>query len=101
MLQTISYGDEAVIKYSRNNGFQINTQNLSEGAYLLISAIFLFIFFVSIYEIKNLKKNIRKQKLTTLVLSIPMQNGKAVNSYVIAPVTFKLSDNLLNKNEPD
>lgn len=101
MLQTISYGDEAVIKYSRNNGFQINTQNLSEGAYLLISAIFLFIFFVSIYEIKNLKKNIRKQKLTTLVLSIPMQNGKAVNSYVIAPATFKLSDNLLNKNEPD
>jgi N-acetylmuramoyl-L-alanine amidase len=55
MLQTISYGDEAVIEYSRNNGFQINTQNLAEGVYLLVSMIFLFIFFVSIYKIKRLK----------------------------------------------
>jgi N-acetylmuramoyl-L-alanine amidase len=56
VLQTISYGDEVVVAYSRNNGFQINTQNLAEGAYLLISVIFLFIFFVSIYKIKKLRK---------------------------------------------
>lgn len=30
-----------------------------------------------------------------------MQNGKAVNSYVLVPVTFKLSDNIMNKNEPE
>jgi protein TonB len=28
-----------------------------------------------------------------------MQNGKTVNSYVFVPVTFKLSDNLMNKPE--
>jgi len=63
MLQTISYGDEAVIEYSRNNGFQINTQNLAEGVYLLVSMIFLFIFFVSIYKIKRLKNKYPEIKI--------------------------------------
>jgi N-acetylmuramoyl-L-alanine amidase len=56
VLQTISYGDEAVIEYSKSNGFQINTQNLTESAYLLVSIIFLTIFFISLYKIKRLKK---------------------------------------------
>ncbi len=56
MLQTISYGDEAVIEYSRNNSFQLTTENVTETAYLLISATFLFIFFLSLIRIKRLKK---------------------------------------------
>ena len=28
------------------------------------------------------------------------QNGKAVNSYIMVPVTFTLSDNVAIKNEP-
>jgi N-acetylmuramoyl-L-alanine amidase/outer membrane biosynthesis protein TonB len=63
MLQTISYGDEVVVEYSRNNGFQINTQNLAEGAYLLISVIFLIIFFVSLYKIKRMKKKYPETKI--------------------------------------
>ncbi|HSN07611.1 MAG TPA: hypothetical protein VLS85_01175, partial [Hanamia sp.] len=35
MLETISYGDEAVIEYSRNNSFQLTTENVTETAYLL------------------------------------------------------------------
>ena len=56
MLQTISYGDEAVIEYSRNSSFQLNTENVTESAYLLISLIFLTIFFVSLFKIKRLRK---------------------------------------------
>src|SRR6185312_16407735 len=63
MLQTISYGDETVVEYSRNNGFQIDTQNLAEAAYLLISVIFLFIFFVSVYKIRMLRKKFPETKI--------------------------------------
>ena len=63
MLQTISYGDEAVIEYSRNSGFQLTTQDLTEGAYLLISAVFLFIFFLSLYKIVRLKKKYPETKI--------------------------------------
>ncbi|HET7116376.1 MAG TPA: N-acetylmuramoyl-L-alanine amidase, partial [Hanamia sp.] len=63
MLQTISYGDEAVIEYGRNNGFQITTQNLVESTYLLISAIFLFIFFLSLFKIARLKKKYPETKI--------------------------------------
>ena len=56
VLQTISYGDEAVIEYSHNSGFQLTTENITEAAYLLISATFLFIFLFSIYKIKRLRK---------------------------------------------
>lgn len=63
MLQTISYGDEAVIEYSKSNGFQINTQNVVEMAYLLVCAIFLFLFFVSIYKIKTLRKKYPETKI--------------------------------------
>ena len=55
MLQTINYGDEVVIEYSRN-GFHINSEMLAESAYLLISAIFLTIFFTALYKIRRLRK---------------------------------------------
>ena len=29
------------------------------------------------------------------------QNGRKVNSLVTVPITFKLSDNIVNKNEPE
>lgn len=57
MLQTISYGDEAVIEYSRNNSFQLTTQNITEAVYLLVSIIFLSLFFLSLYKIIRLKKS--------------------------------------------
>jgi N-acetylmuramoyl-L-alanine amidase len=63
MLQTISDGDEAVVEYSRNSGFQINTENLAESAYLLVSAIFLTIFFVSLFKIKKLKRKYYETKI--------------------------------------
>jgi N-acetylmuramoyl-L-alanine amidase/outer membrane biosynthesis protein TonB len=63
MLQTISYGDEVVVEYSKNSGFQINTQNVAEGAYLLVSAVFLFIFFLSVYKIKILRKKFPETKI--------------------------------------
>jgi len=63
MLQTISYGDEAVIEYSRNNSFQLTTQNITEAAYLLVSMIFLFLFFLSLYKIIRLKKSNPETKI--------------------------------------
>ena len=63
MLQTISYGDEAVIEYSKNSGFQINTQNVAEAAYLFVSVIFLIIFFVSLYKIKRLRRKYPETKI--------------------------------------
>jgi TonB-dependent SusC/RagA subfamily outer membrane receptor len=63
ILQTISYGDEAVIEYSRNSGFQLNTENIAESAYLLISIVFLAIFFVSLFKIKKLRKKYPETKI--------------------------------------
>ena len=63
MLQTISYGDEAVIEYNRNSGFQLNTENLAEGAYLLICMVFLTIFFVSLFKIKRLRKKFPETRI--------------------------------------
>lgn len=63
MLQTISYGDEAVVEYSKNSGFQISTENLAESAYLLVSVIFLTVFFVSLFKIKKLKKKYAETKI--------------------------------------
>ncbi len=63
MLQTISYGDETVIEYSRNSGFQLNTENLAEAGYLLISMVFLTIFFISLFKIKRLRKKYPETKI--------------------------------------
>jgi len=63
VLQSISYGDEAVIEYSHHSGFQLSTENIIEGLYLLISAIFIFIFLLSIYKIKRLRKKYPETKI--------------------------------------
>src|SRR5665647_557919 len=55
MLQTINYGDEVVIEYGRK-GFHINSELITESAYMLISAIFLTILFIALYKIIRLKK---------------------------------------------
>ena len=62
MLQTISYGDEAVVEISSHHSFQLTTENVTEGAYVLVSAIFLFIFFLSLYKIERLKKKFPSTK---------------------------------------
>lgn len=63
VLQTIGYGDEAVIEYSRNNQFHLSTETLGELAYGLVSAIFLALFFVSLYKIKRLRKKYPETKI--------------------------------------
>src|SRR5665647_1646153 len=55
MLQSINYGDEVVIEYGRK-GFHINSELITESAYMLISAIFLTILFIALYKIIRLKK---------------------------------------------
>jgi hypothetical protein len=55
MLQTISYGDEIVIEYSRK-GFHINSQMLAATTYLLVCGILLTVFFIALYRINKLKK---------------------------------------------
>ncbi len=62
MLQTISYGDEAVVEISSHHSFQLTSENITEGAYLFVSAIFLFIFFLSLYRIERLKKKFPARK---------------------------------------
>jgi N-acetylmuramoyl-L-alanine amidase len=56
MLQTINYGDEIVIEYSRNKGLQFNSENIIAGTNLLISIILITIFFLALYKIYRLKK---------------------------------------------
>ncbi|MGH2647939.1 MAG: N-acetylmuramoyl-L-alanine amidase, partial [Ginsengibacter sp.] len=56
ILQTINYGDEAVIAYSKNSGFHIDSENIINITYLIVTAIFLSIFFIALYKIKRLKK---------------------------------------------
>jgi TonB-dependent SusC/RagA subfamily outer membrane receptor len=63
VLQTISYGDEAVVEYNRNSSFQISTENIAEAAYLLFSATLLAIFFISLYKIVGLKKKYPETKI--------------------------------------
>ncbi|HXS54732.1 MAG TPA: M56/M15 family metallopeptidase, partial [Hanamia sp.] len=62
MLQTISYGDEVVIEYSRS-GFHINSENLAGLSYLLVSGIFLAVFLIAFYKISRLKKKYPQTKI--------------------------------------
>jgi hypothetical protein len=55
MLQTISYGDEVVIEYSRK-GFHIDSQILLASTYLAGSLVFTGLLFIALYRIKKLKK---------------------------------------------
>ncbi|MEO8962147.1 MAG: N-acetylmuramoyl-L-alanine amidase [Ginsengibacter sp.] len=62
VLQTISYGDEAVIEYSKS-GFHIDSETLLESGYLMISMIFLSIFIISLFKIRSLKKRFPRAKI--------------------------------------
>jgi len=63
MLQTISSGDEIVIEYSRNSGLQLNSENIIYAVYLLITIVFLAIFFFALYKIYKLKKKYPEVKM--------------------------------------
>ncbi|MDQ2720020.1 MAG: N-acetylmuramoyl-L-alanine amidase [Bacteroidota bacterium] len=63
MLQTISYGDEVVIEYSRNSSFQMNSENIAIVIYTFVSVVFLTIFFIALYKIKKLKKKYPETKI--------------------------------------
>lgn len=63
MLQTISYGDETVIEMSKHNSFQFTTETASEAAYLLVSSVFLFCFFLALYKIYRLKQRYPQTEL--------------------------------------
>ena len=63
MLQTISSGDEIVIEYSRHSGLQLNSENIISTAYLLVTIIFLTIFFFALYKIYRLKKKYPEVKM--------------------------------------
>lgn len=56
MLQTINNGDEIIIEYNRHNGLQLNSENIIAAIYLLITIVFLSIFFLALYKIFRLKK---------------------------------------------
>ncbi|MEO9003180.1 MAG: N-acetylmuramoyl-L-alanine amidase, partial [Ginsengibacter sp.] len=62
ILQTITYGDEAVIEYSKS-GYHIDSETLLESGYLIISMIFLSIFFISLFKIGRLKKRFPETKI--------------------------------------
>jgi len=63
MLQTISSGDEIVIEYSRKSGLQLNSENIIYVVYLLITIVFLAIFFFALYKIHKLKKKYPEVKM--------------------------------------
>jgi N-acetylmuramoyl-L-alanine amidase len=63
VLQTISYGDEVVVENSGHNSFQLDAENVVEAGYLLVSVIFLFIFFASLYKINRLRKRYPETKI--------------------------------------
>jgi N-acetylmuramoyl-L-alanine amidase len=63
MLQTINSGDEIVIEYSRHSALQLNSENIISTAYLLITTIFLTVFFFALYKIYRLKKKYPETKM--------------------------------------
>lgn len=63
MLQTINYGDEIVIEYNRHNGLQLSSENIIEATFLIITLVFVSIFFVALYKIFRLKKKYPATKI--------------------------------------
>ena len=63
MLQTINNSDEIIIEYSRHSGLQLNSTNVISVAYILITTIFISVFFLALYKIYRLKKNYPGTKL--------------------------------------
>lgn len=63
ILQSISYGDEAVVEYSRNNTFQFSAYELAQSIYLLVSISLLMIFLISLLHIRRLKKRFSQTRI--------------------------------------
>ena len=63
MLQTINSGDEIIIEYSRHNGLQLNSDNIISAAYLLITIVFLTVFFLALYKISRLRRKYPEVKM--------------------------------------
>ncbi len=63
MLQTINSGDDIVIEYSRNSGLQLNAENIVSTVYLIITIVFLAVFFFALYKIYRLKKKYPEIKM--------------------------------------
>jgi len=57
MLQTINNSDEIIIEYSRHSGLQLNSANIITVIYIIITMVFMLIFFLALYKIYRLKKN--------------------------------------------
>ncbi len=62
MLQTINSGDEIIIEYSRQRGFQFSSANIVGAVYMLITILFLSVFFIAMYRIFRLKKKYPETK---------------------------------------
>ncbi len=58
MLQTISNSDEIIIEYGRNSGLQLNYENAIAAGYLLVSSVFLAIFFLCFAKNIQVKEKI-------------------------------------------
>jgi TonB-dependent SusC/RagA subfamily outer membrane receptor len=56
MLQTMNSSDEIIIEFSRHSGLQVNSENFIPAIYLLITIVFLSVFFLALYKIFRLKK---------------------------------------------
>lgn len=63
ILQTINNSDEIIIEYNRHSGLQLNSTNIISVVYILITAAFMLIFFLTLYKIYRLKKNYPETKL--------------------------------------
>ena len=63
MLQTINSDDEIIIEYSRHNGLQLNSDNIISAAYLLITIVFLTVFFLALYKISRLRRKYPEVKM--------------------------------------
>ncbi len=62
ILQTINSGDEIIIEYGRHTGFHFSSENVAIALYLLVTAIFLSVFFVALNKISRLKKKYPETK---------------------------------------
>ena len=64
MLQTISSGDDIIIEYSRHSGLQLNSENIISAIYVLVTIVFLSVFFLALYKIFRLKKKYPVTRMT-------------------------------------
>ena len=63
MLRTINSGEDIVIEYGKHSGLQLNTENVITGIYLIMTLIFLSIFFLTLYKIARLRRSYPETKM--------------------------------------